>query len=251
MSIVIASKFKNGILLASDRQVTYYGSKVEDQANKIKKIEDQPLLIGGVGYLRELQQIFSISKEWFSDFGIKQLTNDVCISYINKLTSIFREKQFIQENQIVGGLNGRFLIMDPYNINVISQDLSVMSNFDYFAIGCGSDLVMGHLNVIFSNKKPEEISKSQIDKILTECIELACKDDVAIDNNIDKIAIYKKAQDLVDDDNYEVINKCEYDILDKQRPKSKSECNNKCDECIHNIRFIYSKQEKTIKMISN
>lgn len=249
MSIVIACKFKNGILFESDRQVTYNGNRSENQVNKIMKVEDQPLVIGGVGLLRELQQLFYISKDWFSDFNGKDLSTNTCITYINRLTNLFREKQFICENQIIDHLQGSFILADPYNINVISQDLSVLSNFDYYAIGCGSDLVMGHLNVLFSEKDPKEMSKTEIDKILSDCINIACKDDIAIDNNLDKIALYKRSNDLVEDDAYEIINKCEYDILDKSKPKN--ECHKNCTGCLHNLKFIYSKKDKTIRTVSN
>lgn len=249
MSIVIGCKFNNGVMFASDRQVTSWGNKLEDQVNKAIKIENQPLLLGGVGYLRELQQIFSISKEWFDDFNMRFLNEKLTIDYVNRLTNIFREKEFIPREAIVSGLRGTFLLADPYEIQVIGGDLSVTGNLDYYAIGCGYELVMGHLNVVFKDKNPEEMDKYEIAKILEDCIKIACKDDIYIDDHIDKITIYKKPMDLVEDKDYEIIEKCEYEILGKSKPRG--ECIKKCKECPHYIRFVYSKKEKILKLISN
>ena len=104
MSIVIGCKFNNGVMFASDRQVTSWGNKLEDQVNKAIKIENQPLLLGGVGYLRELQQIFSISKEWFDDFNMRFLNEKLTIDYVIRLTNILKKKKFIPKEAIVKGL---------------------------------------------------------------------------------------------------------------------------------------------------
>ena len=93
------------------------------------------------------------------------------------------------------------------------------------------------------------MTSEEIIKILTEAIKTSCKDSTGIDDNVDISIMYKHANDLISDNSYEVIDKCEYDILEKSKPKS--ECNHKCDECLHNIRFVYSKKHKTIQMISN
>ena len=71
---------------------------------------------------------------------------------------------------------------------------------------------------------------------------------ITIDDNVDIYILYKDAIDLIDDSNIEIINKCEYDILDKSKPKS--ECNKNCKSCSHELRIIYSKKDKTIKMLS-
>lgn len=252
MSVVIAMKFNNGIIMASDRQVTSYGTKIEDQVSKIKMI-NPAIMFGGVGLLRELQQLFLVSENLFNSKEILQtgLTKDQCILAMNKLTIEFRNNLFIEQNKVIDQIYGRFIAADAYNINVIEGDLAVLSGFKYYAIGCGDDLVMGHLNVVFEKKDPESLNEKEAIKILKECIEIACKDSCYIDDNINILVQYKDLQDLVDDNKFEVNEKCEYDLLNKQKLKTKSECNKDCKNCKHNLRMIFNKEAKTLYGISN
>lgn len=248
MSVVIACKFNNGVIVASDRQVTRgYYEKLEDKVTKQIKVEGKNITIGSVGSLRELQKMKLVANKLFKD--VIDLNEDECIKLTNNITRVYRDFEFIEPTQIVKELNNVYLLTDPYNINLMTNDLSIMSNFDYYAIGCGDDLVLGYLNVEFKDKDPNDMTSEEIIKILTEAIKTSCKDSTGIDDNVDISIMYKHANDLISDNSYEVIDKCEYDILEKSKPKS--ECNHKCDECLHNIRFVYSKKHKTIQMISN
>lgn len=246
MSVVIACKFNNGTIVASDRQVTMYMNKVENSVSKTMKIDNKNIIVGGVGLLRDLQNMFNISNSLFEDV-MNQLNEKELIRIVhNKLTNIFKEHQYIESNQILR-MASSFLMVDPYNINLLCGDLSILSNFDYFAIGCGDDLVMGHLNIEFKNKNPKDMDQKDIIKILKESIKVACKDSIGIDDNIDIKICYKHAKDLITDSMFEIIERCEYDILGKDKPKS--ECNKKCKSCIHNLKLIYDKQQKSIQGI--
>ena len=248
MSVVIACKFNNGVIVASDRQVTRgYYEKLEDKVTKQIKIEGKNITIGSVGSLRELQKMKLIANKLFRD--INDLNEDECIKLTNNITRVYRDFEFIEPTQIIKELNNVYLLTDPYNIKLMTNDLTIMSDFDYYAIGCGDDLALGYLNVEFKDKDPNDMTSEEIIKILTEAIKTSCKDSTGIDDNVDISIMYKHPNDLISDNSYEVIDKCEYDILEKSKPKS--ECNHKCDECLHNIRFVYSKKHKTIQMISN
>lgn len=252
MSVVIACKFKNGVVLASDRQVTSYGSfKNEDKANKI--IQSGPLAFGGVGSLRELQQMFKIFPDIFNISEAKKsnLTLEECLEAVNRITIKFRENLFIEHSQIVDSLYGDFVVADAYNIFSISSCLSVMSDFDYYSVGSGFPHVMGNLNNIFKDKKPQDMELEDIINILKDSIQVSCKDICSIDDNIDFIILYKRPRDLQPDSDIEIINKCEFDILSKKSLKTKKECGTNCKDCRHNMRIVYSKKDKTIKGISN
>lgn len=248
MSVVIACKFNNGVVMAADRQVTRWQDKIEDSVNKIKEVGNKNIIIGGVGYLRDLQNMFYISSKLFND--VKELNETELVSTINsKLTNLYRENQFISSTDILNKCNSEFIISDSYNINLLCGDLSVLSGFDYYAIGCGQDLVMGHLNIEFEKKNPNYMDVKDIVKILKNSIKVACKDSTGIDDNVDIIIAYKHSSDLVEDSTFEIIERCEYDVVNKEKPKS--ECSNKCKDCVHKMRFIYHKKNKTIQMISN
>lgn len=248
MSVVIACKFNNGTIVASDRQITRgYYEKLEDKVTKQIKVENKNITIGSVGSLRELQKMKQVASKLFRD--VDELTEDECIKITNNITKVYRDFEFIEPGQIIKELNNIYLLVDPYNINLMTSDLSIISNFDYYAIGCGDDLALGYLNVEFKDKDPNEMVAEDIIRILKEAIKTSCKDSTGIDDNVDLSIMYKHSTYLVSDSSYEIIDKCEYDVLEKSKPKS--ECNHKCNNCLHNIRFVYSKKHKTIQAISN
>ena len=237
-------KRKNRLIFSDYIQnLSYY----ENNVNKIYKIDGANIGIGGVGSLRELQQIFKVAPNIFNINN--RLTQEECVYCLGKLTNQFRENFFIEPTQIVKDLYGRFIVVDSYNINVIDSDLAVLSNFDYYAIGAGEDLVMGHLNVAFKSKSPQDLDYLEVKKVLEDCIRISCKDSYSIDGNIDVIALYKDPKELVSDSDLEIINRCEYDIINKKVLKTKKVCNGVCKDCSHNMRIIYSKSSKSIKAI--
>lgn len=243
MSVVIALKFNNGVLLASDRQVTRYGKAIKDQCNKIFQVANSKFAVGGVGTLRESQIMKKIANDLF--VGYSELNESNCVSLLNRITPLFRNNLLIESNEIVDSLEGTFIFADAYNINCIGSDLSVLSDLDYYSIGCGEESVMGHLNAVLEKKDPNTLDILDAKKLVEECIKLSCKDDCYIDDNIDYIILYKSAKDIVEDSQYELFDKCELEILNKT--KTKSECKKNCSKCKHNVRLIYNKSLKTIE----
>lgn len=246
MSVVVACKFNNGIVIASDRQVTKGHEKLEDKVSKIHKIDGKSMVIGGVGSLRELQKMKTASSKLF--LKSNELTENECVKIVNSISNIYQELNYVEPGKVVQFLDGEYLFVDSYNINFVGYDMGVISGFDYCAIGSGEDLVTGYLNVELKDKNPNELTSESITKILKNAIKISCKNNITIDDNVETFILYKDATDLITDNNIEIINKCEYDVLDKSKPKS--ECNKHCDSCQHCLKFIYSKKDKTIKMLS-
>ena len=134
MSVVIASKYQNGVIMMSDRQVTRYGIQaIKNSVEKIYKVPNTSIIIGGVGTLRDLQQIKKVSENLFNIR--EELTEKECIEAVDKITIEYRKNLYIEPNEIVKSLKSCFLFCDGYNINYIGFDLSVINNLDYFAIG--------------------------------------------------------------------------------------------------------------------
>lgn len=134
MSVVIASKYQNGVIMMSDRQVTRYGIQaIKNSVEKIYKVPNTSIIIGGVGTLRDLQQIKKVSENLFN--VREELTEKECIEAVDKITIEYRKNLYIEPNEIVKNLESCFLFCDGYNINYIGFDLSVINNLDYFAIG--------------------------------------------------------------------------------------------------------------------
>lgn len=245
MSIVIASKYQNGVMLMSDRQVTRYGIyALKDSVEKIYSIPNTDFMLGGVGYLRTLQQIKKISKDIFKDES--SLTEKSCVEVVDKITNEFRKNGYISPTEIVENLDSQFLFCDGYNINYVGNSLDVIGNLDYFAVGCGEDLVIGYLNTVFKNKKPQEFTFKEIKEILEEAIKVSCKDNLGIDTNINMLYETKMPLDLVEDSTINIVDMCEYKTIKKQTIDKAKMCTEDCKSCIHNIRFIYDKKQKTV-----
>lgn len=245
MSIVIASKYQNGVMLMADRQVTRYRIQaVKDSVEKIYSVPGEDILIGGVGTLRELQQIKKISTNIFD--VSKKLTERNCIDAVDKITHEFRENGYINPNIVVDDLSSQFLFCDAYNINYVGGDLGVIGNLNYFAIGCGEDLVMGYLNTVFKDKGPEEFTFKEIKEVLEESIKVSCKDSLGIDDNINMLYVTKMPLDLIEDNTINIIDMCEYKTVKKQTIDKSKICVEDCKNCIHNIRFIWDKKRKTV-----
>lgn len=93
MSVVIASKYQNGVIMMSDRQVTRYGIQaIRNSVEKIYKVPNTSIIIGGVGTLRDLQQIKKVSENLFNIR--EELTEKECIEAVDKITIEYRKNLY-------------------------------------------------------------------------------------------------------------------------------------------------------------
>ena len=249
MSVVIASKFNNGVIMMSDRQVTRYGIvAVKDSVEKIYNVPNTKFIMGGVGRLRTLQQVKKVSESIFTE--VESVTEKNCIECLDKLTSEFRKNNYISGTEVLQELDSQFLICDGYNINFVGYDLDVINNLDYYAIGCGEDLVMGYLNTIFKDKNPSKFTYDEIRKILEESIKVSCKDSLGIDDNIDTLTALKNTMDLQSDSKIEVIDMCEWKTVKALKNNRARVCESDCSHCKYNIRFIWDNESETVIQMS-
>lgn len=246
MSVVIACKFKNGVVIGADRQVTSGGNASKDTVSKIKKISNKKIAIGSVGSLRYAQQFFSIADEWFQDINTSHIGETNIIAHVNKLTSIYRTNDFITGSEKFENIDeNNFLIVTPYEIYNMDGYGSITEEKCYTSIGCGRDKVSGYLNIVFENPDIiNDLEEREAKNIIGIAIKNACKDDIYIDDNVDFTTLYKEPKDIIEDENFEIISKCEYKILDKNE---NSGCDKSCEGCSHSIHFIYNRANKRIE----
>ena len=192
MSLVVAIKDKDRIVLGADKQASTGGTK--DHTNtKIWKLEELPgAIIGSVGSARA-SQIIQYSQ--VIDKNLIPETMDT--AFVVRVLAPTLANGLKMNGIVVGADEGgkcdmmpnAFIFAYKDKAWTIWHDLSVSEIEDYFAIGSGSDVARGAL---FAT--PE---KNPFDRIVT-CIEAAAESTLYVDDGIDLLATNAYETDLVD-----------------------------------------------------
>ena len=182
MSLVIAIKDKDRIVLGADKQVSTGGSK-EHTSTKIWPVDELPgAVMGSVGSARASQIIQYasvidknlISKDIDTDFIICSLAPTIAAGL--KANGINTE---VKDDDLCTMLPNSFIFAYKDRAWLIWNDLSVSELEEYFAIGSGSDVAKGAL---FATK-----DKNPFERIVT-CIDAAAESTLFVDNGIDILA---------------------------------------------------------------
>jgi 20S proteasome alpha/beta subunit len=190
MSLVVAIKDRNRIVLGADKQASTGGTK--DHTNtKIWKLEELPgALIGSVGSARASQII-----QYSQVIDKNLITDNIDTTFVVRVLAPTLANG-LRANGIVveagdGGkcdmMPNAFIFAYKDRAWTIWHDLSVSEIEEYFAIGSGSDVARG---VLFAT--PE---KNPFDRIVTS-IEAAAESTLYVDNGIDLLVTGTYDEDL-------------------------------------------------------
>ena len=190
MSLVVAIKDRNRIVLGADKQASTGGTK--DHTNtKIWKLEELPgALIGSVGSARASQII-----QYSQVIDKNLITDNIDTTFVVRVLAPTLANG-LRANGIVveAGEGGKcdmmpnaFIFAYKDRAWTIWHDLSVSEIEEYFAIGSGSDVARG---VLFAT--PE---KNPFDRIVTS-IEAAAESTLYVDNGIDLLVTGTYDEDL-------------------------------------------------------
>lgn len=191
MSLVIAIKDKDRIVLGADKQASTGGTK--DHTNtKIWAVEELPgALMGSVGSARASQII------QYSQIIDKNLLNqELDTEFIVRVLAPTLAGGLKTNGIVVDSSDGAkcdmmpnaFIFAYKNRAWTIWHDLSVSELDEYLAIGSGADVAKGAL---FAT--PE---KDPFERIVTS-IEAAAESTLYVDNGIDLLATEKREEDLV------------------------------------------------------
>jgi len=193
MSLVIAIRDKDRIVLGSDKQSSYGVNKQHD-ATKIWESVDIPgALIGGVGMMRA-SQIIQYNKivdlNELSDTGLTTefIINSVVPGIVSQLQSHGVFCGQIEEKDVGSSIMipNTFIFAFEDRAWIISPDLSVSELGDYLAIGSGSDVANGALYAT-----PD---KNPFERIVTS-IKAAAETTLFVDDEIDFLVTKPYAKD--------------------------------------------------------
>lgn len=190
MSLVVAIKDKDRIVLGADKQASTGGTK--DHTNtKIWKLEELPgAIIGSVGSARASQII-----QYSQVIDKNLVTENIDTPFVVRVLAPTLANGLRNNGIVVDHADGSkcdmmpnaFIFAYKNKAWTIWHDLSVSEIEDYFAIGSGSDVARGAL---FATQ-----DRNPFDRIVT-CIEAAAESTLYVDNGIDLLATGNYDEDL-------------------------------------------------------
>lgn len=194
MSINVALKFNNGVILASDKQLTYNGHICCNTGCKISKSKYSNTAIGSCGNKRSIDIVICYIEDLMNykdildnvEFDFKYVVTNVVTNLFDLLD---RYGNLYKQDNVIYSSN-EFITISGNKIFTISGDGSVLEFDNYGCIGSGCDLVRGYLdNLSIDTSK---LNEHDAFVHIQNCINKCCKNDIYIDNNIDYIILYNK-----------------------------------------------------------
>lgn len=196
MSIVIALKCKDAVILASDRQATY-GPTKSHSMNKLFHSDYSNTAIGISGATRDanLIECNMVDLMDYKDI-LDKVKLDLKYVVNNIVTSLFeianRYHRLIKDEN---NFDYEALVVSSENIFRIFSDGSVLE-YDYFCcIGSGEQLGNGYLETIDKNS----ISNMDVDSAINyikKTIKESCNNHIYVDDNVDFMIIRKKDDEV-------------------------------------------------------
>jgi len=201
MSIVVAVRYKNGVVIGSDNRATYKGRLSYDNCTKIITTTYTNHAIGTVGTLRAVN-LMSVKDEFME---YKDILDDVEVD-LSYMSSVIIPNliQHLNDNHVLhrntdGTISSDncFIYATNNNIYTIMSDFGVIEMPNWSVIGCGEDMVMGLLNTIEIDDDctvDEYFGKMERDdavSLIQTAILLACKNDTYISQSCDIVVLEK------------------------------------------------------------
>lgn len=191
MSVVVAFRYKDGIILGADKRISKGMRLREDRANKISLTKYSGHGMGSVGLLRHCN-LLSIKDELmdYEDIleGVEVDQSYVIAKIVPNLTRYFTEQQAIVSEAGTTVMASEVMYVTKDKIFVIGEDFSVVEYPLWAAIGCGEEMVMG----LLCNVEPEQFAKmKEADAIdlMSGCITYACEKDSAVGESFEFILV--------------------------------------------------------------
>ncbi len=191
MSLVVAIKDKDRIVLGADKQASTGGSK-DHTCTKIWKLEELPgAIMGGVGSARA-SQIIQYSQIIDKNLLNKEINTDFIVRVLAPTLAAGLKANGIVVDASDGAkcdmMPNAFIFAYKDKAWSIWHDLSVSEIGEYIAIGSGSDVARG---VLYATSEKDPFSR------IVTSIEAAAESTLYVDNGIDLLATDTYEEDIV------------------------------------------------------
>lgn len=191
MSVIIALKYNNGVVIGADKQATCNNIKYNN-VQKIYHSKYSNTAFGGVGSMRDID-ILSTYLDDIMDYkdildNIKLSRQYVIRKIVPKFISTLEENKRLGKDIDIALSYSSFMVADSETIYEIDSDFSVTEGKDYCVLGCGYQLVKGYLDGIHLN----ELSRPEAIDLVEKCVVECCKDDCYIGEDLDIIVLEKE-----------------------------------------------------------
>lgn len=187
MSVVIGLKYKEGIAIAADKQVSY-GNTKSDNATKLQYFKYSNSVLGVVGYLRDCNIMRTIDEIMpYKDILDKTEIDELYVikTIVPIIQSTLRQNKRLSSKNDIESMDSIMLFCTKDKMFEVGEDFSVLEIEDYyFAIGCGDDKTSGYLISVGDTSSK---TKKEITEILQETIKKGCEKDIYINDKVDII----------------------------------------------------------------
>ena len=163
---IVAIRFKDGVLIASDKQTTVGMMVYHNKAQKLHQITDN-ILIGAAGLVGDIQALVKILQ---ANLKLKYLrsknepTAEEAASFLSSLMNYYKWFPFFTEVIVVGKDN------DDYNIYSIDE-AGGLEKFDNFtSTGSGMVFALGVLETEYKENISEEEARELAKKAILAAI---------------------------------------------------------------------------------
>ncbi len=185
MSVVIAIKYNEGVILASDKQASY-GNLKNDSCKKIFKSKYSETAYGMAGSTRDIDILSCniVDLMNYKDIldNVEMDKTYVVNNIVNNIFDLLIDKNFTYKDAVE--LDGQYLIVSNQRIFQMFCNGAILEYENFCTIGSGGQLAKGLLENVrhYGNLNLEEATS-----LVTDAIIKSCKDDCSVNTSIDII----------------------------------------------------------------
>lgn len=190
MSVVIAIKYNEGVILASDRQASY-GNLKTDNCRKIFKSKYSETAYGMAGSTRDID-ILSCNIVDLMNYKdildkVEMDKTYVVNNIVNNIFELLMDKNFTYKDAIE--LDGQYLIVSNQRIFQMFCNGAILEYENFCTIGSGCQLAKGLLEGVTNY---DSLNWAEAIDLATDVVNKACKDDHSINNKMDIINLKRR-----------------------------------------------------------